>query len=367
MSLIISRESLLTPLQFVAGGVEKRQTLPILSNVLLTIQAQQISLTATDMEIELIGRMALDQPTEPVETTIPARKLLDIVRALPEGTNITFDFEPSKVSLKAGRGRYTLACLPANEFPNFETTPGVLEFAIKKNELKKIIQATHFAMAQQDVRYYLNGLLLDVGAGLVKGVATDGHRLAMAHTTTAIPVTEPTQAILPRKGAGELLKLLSDDEEMLDVTLGSNHIRVTSPDFTFTSKLIDGRFPDYRKAIPDRNDKIITCERDILKQALLRVAVLSSDQYHSIRLQLQSGLLQIATNNPDQELAEEEVEIDYQGPELEVAFNVSYLLDVLNAVEKGPVKLSFSGPEGSLMIESNANSDALYVIMPMRL
>jgi DNA polymerase III subunit beta len=367
MKFVISRDALLKPLNLVAGVVERRQTLPILANVLLVLDGDRLSLTGTDLEVELVGRVQLPAPGDSGEITVPARKLVDICKSLPEGADIELSVSESKVTVKSGRSRFTLSTLAPREFPNIEDSMGTHQFTLKQGQLKRLIDRTSFAMAQQDVRYYLNGMLWELKEGQLRVVATDGHRLAMCTLPSKLDTPEDTQVILPRKGVIELSRLLLEDEADIVVVIGSNHIRATTTDFTFTSKLVDGKFPDYQRVLPRAPDKILVGNRLELRQAFTRTAILSNEKYRGVRLQLTAGNLQILANNPEQEEAEEVVSVDYQGDTLEIGFNVSYLLDVLGILSGAQVKLSLSDPNSSALVEESEDGDSLYVVMPMRL
>ena len=367
MKFTISREALIKPLNLVAGVVERRQTLPILANVLLVLEGDRLSLTGTDLEVELVGRVQLPSPGDSGEVTVPARKLVDICKSLPEGSEINFTAEANKVTVKAGRSRFTLSTLPAREFPNVEDSMGTHQFTIKQGQLKRLIDRTGFAMAQQDVRYYLNGMLWELKAQQLRVVATDGHRLALCTLPEEVDVNGDTQVILPRKGVLEMARLLLEDEEDIAIVIGSNHIRATTDEFTFTSKLVDGKFPDYQRVLPRSPNKIVLGSRMELRQAFTRTAILSNEKYRGVRLKLTDNSLDIVANNPEQEEAEEAVPVDYQGEALEVGFNVSYLLDVLGVLSGEQVKLSLSDPNSSALLEESEEGDSLYVVMPMRL
>ncbi len=367
MKFVISRDALLKPLSLVSGVVERRQTLPILSNVLVVLDGQSLSLTGTDLEVELVGRTIVEAGAEPGETTLPARKFLDICKSLPEGSDIKLEIDEGKAVVRSGRSRFTLSTLPARDFPSVEESQSSSEFVVKQGELKRLIDRTSFAMAQQDVRYYLNGMLWELSKDVFRVVATDGHRLAMCSLETNIDVSEPTQVILPRKGVTELARLLQAEDEEIKVVIGSNHLRATMSDYTFTSKLVDGKFPEYSRVLPKSSDKIVVGSRDELRQAFARTAILSNEKYRGIRLVLSDESLQILANNPEQEEAEEVVSVDYAGDSLEVGFNVSYLLDVLSVISGDTVKLSLSDPNSSALLEEAEDGDSLYVVMPMRL
>lgn len=368
MKFVISREALLKPLNLVAGVVERRQTLPILSNVLLVLDGNQLSITGTDLEVELVGRVQLEQaPESGGEITVPARKLADICKSLPDNCDIEFTLEEQRVVIRSGRSRFTLSTLSANDFPNVEEGPSAQDFQVKQGDLKRLIDRTSFAMAQQDVRYYLNGMLWEVTPGLLRVVATDGHRLAVCSLEGAINAADKTQVILPRKGVIELGRLLLSENDDVKVVIGANHIRATTEEFTFTSKLVDGKFPDYERVLPKASTKTVFGSRDDLRQAFSRAAILSNEKYRGVRLQLSDGNLEIVANNPEQEEAEETVSVEYSGESLEIGFNVSYLLDVLGVLSSDTVKLSLSDANSSALLEEAESGDSVYVVMPMRL
>ena len=370
MKFSIARDALIKPLNLVAGVVERRQTLPILSNVMLALEDKTLSLTGTDLEVELIGRVELEAAGVDGEVTVPARKLVDICKSLPEGSIIEFSLEGGKATVKAGRSRFTLSTLPAADFPAVESGAGSVALSLDQSLVKQLIDGTAFAMAQQDVRYYLNGLYLEVLGGRLRVVATDGHRLALATGPALVEATD-TGVIIPRKGVLELSRLL-DGSVPLELAIGTNHIRATNEQFTFTSKLVDGKFPDYERVIPKNADKSVIGERGELKQAFTRTAILSNEKYRGVRLKLSENSLDITANNPEQEQAEEAVGVQYTGTELEIGFNVSYLLDVLSVLEQPQVRLSLSDEASSALLEnaeppSEGEPERLYVVMPMRL
>ena len=366
MKFVISREALLRPLQLVAGVVEKRQTLPVLSNVLLEVQGQQLSLTGTDLEVELVGRVTLDEVGQEGEITVPAKKLMDICRSLPDGSQIEIELEEQRVNVRAGRSRFTLSTLPATEFPNVENVAGEKTFALAQGALRRVIDRTSFAMAQQDVRYYLNGMLFEVGPNGLRTVATDGHRLATCHAAISGP-DSAQQIILPRKGVLELAKLLTDAEATVSLSLSTNHLRAHTETFTFTSKLVDGKFPDYNRVIPKNGSNVMLADRTELRQVFNRTAILSNEKYRGVRMVLDQDLLKVFANNPEQEEAEESLAVDYKGDSLEMGFNVSYLQDVLGVLDTQLVKMTLSDPNSSALLEEPEGGDAMYVVMPMRL
>lgn len=368
MKVTIQRAALLKPLQMISGVVERRQTLPILANVLVTVKDQTISLTATDLEIELVGSAQLTEPSEPGAITVSARKLLDICRALPEAAVIQMTLEGDNVVLRSGRSRFLLSTLPAQDFPSVEETPFTTEFSLNQAKLKKLIGKIYFAMGQQDVRHYLNGALFDINQGIMKCVATDGHRLAFSSIDDVSELAAQAKIILPRKSVLELMRLMDvNSDENITVCIGDNHFRVKSSEFTFTSKLINAQFPDYEKLIPRAIENTVLASREALKQALTRASILSNEKFRGIRLQLESDTLRIVANNPEQEEAEEMVQMEYQGNGMEIGFNVAYLLDVVSTIASENIRWSFSDPNGGVLIESSEKDDSLYVVMPMRL
>jgi len=367
MKLTLLRESLLEPLQQVMGVVERRQTLPILANVLLSVSGDALSITATDLEIELIARATLETPVEEmVQFTTSGRKLLDICRTLPEKAVLEFQKDKERLIARSGRSRFTLSTLPVESFPNFDIGQAKLSLSIDQLVLHRLLQRTHFAMAQQDVRYYLNGLLLDAKDNELRAVATDGHRFAM-NAASITYTSEPAKMILPRKGVLELLRLLKNENMAMELAISENQLRLQGANFTFTSKLIDGRFPDYEHVIPKDAGKSVTLARDTLKEALMRVAILSNEKFRAIRLQLRNGLLHIIANNPEQEEAEELLSVDYSGEDLDIAFNVTYLLDVINAISSAEIKLTFIDTNSRIFIEEVGSPSDLFLVMPLQL
>jgi len=367
MQFEISREALIKPLQLVTGVVERRQTLPVLSNVLLILDKNELSLTGTDLEVELVGRVAVSGSSKSGEITVPARKLMDICKALPEDASLKFEIDENKAVIRHGRSRFSLSTLPANDFPSVEESQGNLEFSLPQDLLKAMLDSTSFAMAQQDVRYYLNGLLFEVSADYLRVVATDGHRLALHTERLKTPAKDKAQVIIPRKGILELSRLLTEGSEEVKLIIGSNHIRAKTSNFTFTSKLVDGKFPDYDRVLPKGGDKVLTAVRNDLRQALNRTAILSNEKFRGIRLMMSTDELKIVANNPEQEEAEEIVSVEYQGPALEIGFNVSYLVDVLGVLTSDTIQIVLSDSNSSVLIQATEDSPSTYVVMPMRL
>ena len=369
MQFTIERDQLLKPLQLINGVVEKRQTLPILGNVLLSVAEKKLTLTGTDLEVELSGEVKLDNDASSGDITVPARKLFDICRSLPEGSEIKAKAENHKLTLTAANGRFSLSTLPATEFPKTKDAANGVEASIDVAQLKQMIERTQFAMAHQDVRYYLNGSLWEIEKSRLASIATDGHRLALCKIPVqAEAVENSAKVIVPRKAILEIVRIISEAGKTIKFVISANHIRVCSEGFVLTSKLIDGRFPDYQNVIPRDGKSQLSIERDVLKPVLARVAILSNEKYRGVRLVLEDNQLKVMANNPEHEEAEETIEVDYSAERIEIGLNVTYLLDVLNTMPSGKVLFIFSGPEKSVLIEhENDELDALNVVMPMRL
>jgi DNA polymerase-3 subunit beta len=366
MKLSTSRESLLRPLQAVIGVVERRQTMPVLANVLLETRDGRLGITATDLEVELAASGPVDEIKAEGDITVPGRKLYDICKALPDGARVTISLKGDRVTVQSGRSKFVLATLPATEFPLIDDQGMDRQFSLAKSDLGRLLDKTHFSMAQQDVRYYLNGLLLESGGGQLRAVATDGHRLALCETALPGADGAKNQVIVPRKGVLELQRLLDGDGQV-EVALSGNHMRVIVGDIRFTSKLIDGRFPDYDRVIPKVDGNVLTANREDLRHALQRAAILSNEKYRGVRLEFAAGRLKIQANNPDQEEAEDEIEVDYSGNDMEVGFNVNYLLDAIGAVDDASVEFGLVDPNSSCVVRAPSDQDTLYVVMPMRL
>ena len=367
MKFSINREVLLKPLLLVSGAVERKSTLPILGNILFSVSGQSLTLTATDLELEMVSYADIDNQGVEGNLTIPARKLLDICKSLPENSLITFTAQDDTVKLCTGRSRYSLSTLPASDFPNIEEWKGDVEFKLLKSELLRLIESTHFSMANQDVRYYLNGMSIESEGNEIRSVATDGHRLAICKINNDSLALPARQVIVPRKGILEIIRLLNPVDEEVNLYLGSNHIRIIDTEFSFTSKLVDGRFPDYRRVLPRNGDKIFVTDKEQLRQVLSRASILSNEKFKGVRLNFSNSLLKITANNPEQEQAEEELEIDFPYENLEVGFNVRYVLDVLSAIKDDQVKFTLADANSSVVIEGADSGEALYVVMPMRL
>lgn len=366
MKIVTPRDNLLKPLQQVAGVVERRQTLPILANVLINAANGQLDITATDLEVEMKTSTEVECDGE-LDFTLPARKLLDICRALPDNSTIQLTIEGERAVLKSGRSRFTLGVLPAQDYPSIDPVASSHRFSVSQQLLKRLIDKTQFAMAQQDVRYYLNGMLLEVRENMIRAVATDGHRLALSEAECNLEDAVDVQVILPRKAVLELSRLLSDTDDKLEIDVSSNHIKIKIGMTSFTSKLIDGKFPDYQRVIPSNTSKLVLASTDELRHALQRTSILSNEKYRGIRFQFTNGMLQLLAHNPEQEEAEEEIEIEYEDEELIIGFNVGYLIEVLSVIETEKVRLHLSDANSSCLIQNMDSEENKYVIMPMRL
>lgn len=368
MKFVTQRDALLRPLQLVTGVVERRQTLPVLGNLLVVADGDGLSLTGSDLEVELVARFDGAEVAQMGEVTIPARKLADIWRSLPEGAEVSVQAEGDRAIVRSGRSRFTLSTLPAADFPRLEGGVGDFTLDLSQAEVRNLIDHVGFSMAQQDVRYFLNGMLLELTRDHVRTVATDGHRLAMYTLPNGAPdLDDRLQAIVPRKGVQEIARLLDDADRPVSLHVGSNHLRVAAGAFMLTTKLIDGKFPDYEKVVPRREEKTLVADRDTLRQAFQRASILSNEKYRGVRLILDGEQLTIQANNPEQEEAEEVVPVAYAGDRMEIGFNVSYLQDVLNVLETEQVHVSVADANSSALIEGTGNDRALYVVMPMRL
>lgn len=368
MKFTLVRDQFLKSLQQVTGAIGGRPSLPILGNILLKVQANELSMTCTDLEVELIAKLPLDGDVEEGAVTVPSRKFLDICRGLPDGANIEFKLETERAIIRSGRSRFTLATLPAEEYPNIDDWQTTAEFSLTQSVLRQLMESTAFSMANQDVRYFLNGMLFEIEGKNLKAVSTDGHRMAVA--TAQLDREFPQQqVIVPRKGILELMRLLDKADEQVVIQLGNSNLRALVNQYVFTSKLVDGRFPDYRRVMPQSSDKFMIANGEELKQALARAAILSNEKFRGVRLNISNNQLKISSQNPEQEEAEEFIDVDYQYGDLEIGFNVNYLLDVLNTLKADQVRFSMRDGVASSLIEDNAENslDAIYVVMPIRL
>lgn len=366
MKFTISREVLLQPLSQVIGVVERRQTLPVLANFMLSARDGRLTVTGTDMEVELISSVAADVSMEG-EITVPARKLLDIVKALPDGSKISFTMVDDKATLSAGRSRFTLATLPASEFPATDQVETLENISVAESVLKKMMDKTSFAMANQDVRYYLNGLLFDFSGEQLKAIATDGHRLAICDLNSPVSISSDRQLIVPRKGVMELSRMLSGEDDAVTLAIGRNHVRLVKGDTTFTSKLIDGRFPDYKAVIPVGADKQMLVDKNLFIEALQRAAILSNEKYKGVRLEAAGSTIKIIAHNPQHEEAVEEIEAELNFDRLAVGFNVTYLLDALVAIDTERVSLELRDANSSCLVSAPDSDVNRHVVMPLKL
>lgn len=363
----INKEEFLKPLQSVAGIVERRHTLPILSNVLIQISDENIAFLATDLEIQITAMLSNNSDKGDAAITVSAKKLQDIVRALPENADISFDSKDSRLQLKAGKSQFSLQTLPADDFPKLALSDELVsEISLPQSLLKQLFNQVQYAMAQQDIRYYLNGLLMVLEPGVIKVVATDGHRLSLA-SMGAETVNQAAEAILPRKTVTELIKLLGDTEEEVKISLGKNLVTFTFGNINLVSKVIEGKFPDYNKVIPSHYNNHVVLDRLTLLHAMQRASILSNEKFRGVRMVLTQNSMRVICNNTEQEEAEEELEINYASEPLDIGFNVTYLLDVLNNINTKEVDCSFGDANSSCLITVPGDDRFKYVVMPMRI
>jgi len=365
MKFSIPREALLAPIAQVVNVVERRQTLPVLANFLVEAVDDGLRITGTDMEVELVAR-ANAEVAQTGSVTVPARKLVDICRALPEGVQLNIQLNEDKLAIHAGRSRFTLATLPAGEFPSSDQAESLASYEVNQGKLRWLMEKTSFAMAHQDVRHYLNGLLLEFREGSVRAVATDGHRLALAEMDA--PITGDLRSlIVPRKGVLELNRVLEDIDEPLNVIVGQGFLRVDRERIVMTTKLIDGRFPDYEAVIPMATDKALIINRSAMTHALQRAAILSNEKYRGVRLDLDPGTVRVVAHNPQQEEAVEDIEAEHEFEKLKVGFNVNYLLDALSSIDGEKVRIALRDANSSCLV-TDIDSDAVrQVVMPLKL
>lgn len=365
--LDIDKDVLLKPLQAVAGIVERRHTLPILSNVMLEANGDALNLLATDLEIQVATSATLEKPASSYAVTVSARKLQDILRSLPEKTIVSLDAQEGRLQVKAGKSRFNLQTLPAQDFPKLaEGGAAAVSVTLAQKELRNLLLLVQYAMAQQDIRYYLNGLLLVAEGQQLTMVATDGHRLAYASAELAEAVTK-TEVIIPRKAVLELAKLLADSDDKVEIQLLPTQVRFVFSGIDLVSKVVDGKFPDYTRVIPTNYKKHFGMGRVTLLQALQRAAILSNEKFRGVRWVLAGNSLRIVCTNAEQEEAEEELEIDYNGEALDIGFNITYLLDVLNNLHVDQVDCAVGDANSSMLISVPGNTGFKYVVMPMRI
>ncbi len=361
------RNALLAPLSATVGVVERRHTLPILSNVLLEKKAGMLTLLATDLELQVSTQLENSGSGEDFAITVAARKLFDIVRALPDGAKLKLDTKDKQVVVSAGKSRFTLQTLPAADFPRMETAAGLGdEIKLPQKTLKRLLQLVQFAMASQDIRYYLNGMLLVLDGKVLRVVATDGHRLSYAETTLETEATA-REVIIPRKTVQELVKLLSDVDDPVSLQIGTNQVTIRLPHTELVSKVVDGKFPDYQRVIPQNQPRQLKANRQIVMQALQRASILSNEKFRGVRLVMSENTLGIICNNNEQEEAADEIEVQYAGEPIDVGFNVTYLLDGLGALGAESITLSLADANSSMLLTSDAEAGFKYVVMPMRI
>lgn len=366
MKVQVGRNELLAALQAVIGVVERRQTLPVLANFLLETAEDELIVTGTDLEMELVGRARI-QNLHPGRLTVPARKLFEICKSLPEGAVITLELQGDKLAVRSGRSRFMLSTLAADEFPSMGLVQAQAVLRLTRAQLSELLARTSFAMAQQDVRYYLNGLLLEITPERIRAVATDGHRLALSEMRLPTHVSEPLKVILPRKSVNEMSRLLGSGNEEIEMVFGQGQVQVSIDIIRVTTKLIDGRFPDYERVIPERGDKKLVIDREGFRKALSRAAILSNEKFRGVRLSLEQNLLSLQTHNPEHEEAEEEVEVAYDAGSIQIGFNVGYLLDALAVMDSETVVLEMKNADSSGLLYEEGSQASRYVIMPMRL
>jgi len=361
------RDELLGPLSAVSGIIERRHTLPILSNVLIERSGNALAFLATDIEVQIAARSGVEAPAEARAVTVGARKLVDILRALPEGAEVTLQQQDKRLLVKAGKSRFTLQTLAAEDFPRLARPAGEsAKFELPQKALRRVLSLVQYAMAQQDIRYYLNGLLMVVEDGTLKLVATDGHRLAFASLKLGAGLPRQ-EVIVPRKTVVELAKLLADSDDPVRIELSATQAAFSFGNVDLVSKLIDGKFPDYTRVIPAGHKNRLQVGREPLRQALLRAAILSNEKFRGVRWVLGEGALKIVSSNAEQEEAHEELEIGYSGDALDIGFNVNYLLDVLNNVAGEAIECAFGDAASSALITYASEKDFKYVVMPMRI
>lgn len=366
MDITVQREALLKPLQSISAVVEKKQTRPVLANVLLAMEEDNLLLTGTDLEIELVGTVQINTVDKKGATTVSARKLFDICRTLPEGAMIRLYLEDNCLVVRTERSCFKLNTLPCDAFPHLETCHYPVQLTFKQSIFKQLLTQTYFAMGQQDVRPYLNGIYLDIGPHGLRCVAADGHRLALAALQDEHIGNVSAQAILPRKSVLELVRLLGGDNDTnMTLSLNDNRLRVVAPDLIFTTKLINAKYPDYNRLIPQGTIAAFA-DREAIKQALVRASVLLNEKFRGIRFQLTPNELRITANNSDQEQAEEALPLQYDGPHMEIGFNVAYLLDAVSAMTAKTIRCVFTGQNDGMLIGPAEQDQSLYVVMPMR-
>jgi DNA polymerase III subunit beta len=365
--LTISRDELLQPLQTVIGVVEKKQTMQILANAYIQITENKLQIVGSDLEVELIGKMNLNEAvSKSVELTLPGRTLLDICRSFSGDSMIDLFQDGDQIIVRSGNSRFALNTLPAADFPKVVDDKSNITFNISQGDLLQLLKLTQFAMAQQDVRYYLNGVMLEFNGNTLRAVATDGHRINVNTATIDAQVDHRMQIIVPRKGVIELIRLLESTDENIEVSVGNNHIRCETDKLVFTCKLIEGRFPDYMPIFSTKCDKSIELPVERLLASLQRSAIVSQDRDHNVRLEIRDNVMRVFSSN-NTETAEEELIIDYQSDDIDICFNIFYLLDIFNTCSSQQIRMSFTSSTGFVLFEPTESDEHLFVVMPIRL
>ncbi|WP_462328690.1 DNA polymerase III subunit beta [Thiohalocapsa halophila] len=370
MKIEIPRDDLLGALSIVAGVVERRQTLPILANVLLETDGETLRLATTDLELAISTQVGAAAIPEPGAVTVPARKLMDLCRSLREGAQVSVRTERERCVVASGRTRFTLSTLPAADFPSIAAEEGMASLSLASMQLRRLLDKTAFAMAQQDVRYYLNGVLLELAGTELVAVATDGHRLSrfsVALDTGSEADEQNRQMILPAKTVAELRRLLADDDTQLRFSWGERSVVAAFGETVLSSKLVDGKYPEYQRVIPKGLPRRAVVDRDLVRTALQRAAILSNEKYKGVRINFDDGTLGLQAQNPEQEVAEDEVEADYAGDAVSIGFNVGYLVDALQAIDAGQVEVVFQDADSSSIWRGLDCERETFVVMPMRL
>jgi DNA polymerase III subunit beta len=362
-----SRDALLRPLQIVSGIVERRHTMPILANILIRKHGHQVSFLSTDIEIQITTQADIGVGDDAAETTVAARKLLDILRAMPDAGEVTLSLKDKRLNVQSGKSRFAVQTLDADGFPTVTEVPEFdAHVALPQKTLKHLFTMVHFSMAQQDIRYYLNGLLLVLDGPHVIAVATDGHRLSYCQVATEQNF-ERLEVIIPRKTVVELQRLLEENDDPVSIHIASNQIKLKFADLTLISKLVEGKFPDFNRVIPKGYKNHFMIGREELLRSLQRAAIMTTDKFRGLRWIMSPNSLKIISVNPDQEEAVEEVEVVYDGDEVDIGFNVSYLLDILNNLKCEHLNVSLGDSNSSALITIPDNPDVKYVVMPMRI
>jgi len=367
MKFKTTKDQITDSLQSAASVAERRQTIPILANLKIYANNDRVEVTSTDLEIQLKVTSEVERVEQEGEITVSARKMSELCRSLPDKESLIFELTEGKLHVSSKNFKADFATLSADDFPELEVGPEKLEFKILSRDLKRLLNKTSFSMASQDVRYYLNGLLLEVKNGTFSSIATDGHRLAIARKKDNELTTEDSKAIMPRKAVMELAKILPDTEDEMSFLLSDGSLVIKKENLVFSSKLIDGKFPDYEKVLPSGNESVLTIKKEVLQSALSRSSVLSNEKYRGVRLSISKDLLKLTANNPEKEMAEEEIEVTFAGSEIEIGFNIGYLLDVLTNIDTEDVEILFYGDESSCLIREPDSSQESYVVMPMKL